>query len=99
MLAGPAIFLKWLSQHNADLAYVLAYLLAFYAPAIVTGFSRGTMFSAKTLIEGVWSTGFLVVFHLGSLLFQFDFFGASLPLVFLLAFARERGIIVPKRRG
>ncbi len=98
MLAGPAIFLKWLNQQNINLAYVVAYLLAFYVPAIATGFNKGVMFSTETLIRGIWSVGFLVVFHIGSLLFHFDFFAASLPLVFLFSFAWETGIIVPKRR-
>jgi len=99
MLSGPAIFLNWVGQHSANVAYVLAYLLAFYAPAMATGFNKGIMFSTKTLIAGARSVGLLVILHLGSLLFHFNFFGAPFPLVFLLALALETGIIVPKRRG
>ncbi len=98
MLGGPAIFLKWLSQQHINLAYGIAYLLAFYVPAIATGFNKGVMFSTETLIRGIWSVGFLVVFHVGSLLFHFDFFAASLPLVFLFSLAWETGRVVPKRR-
>jgi len=99
MLSGPALFLNSLSQRYPSLAVVLGYLLAFYAPAIAAGFNKETLFSTTTQKAGLWCVGLLILLHLGSLLFHFGSFGASLVLVFLFAFAQERGIIVPKRQG
>ncbi|MBN1921138.1 MAG: hypothetical protein JW892_07845 [Anaerolineae bacterium] len=99
MLTGPALFLNSLSQRYPSLAVILGYLLAFYAPAIVSGFNKGMIFSSATLKAGLWCVGLLVMLHLGSLLFHFGSFGTSLVLVFLFAFAQERGIIVPKTQN
>lgn len=96
MLSGPALFLNSLSQRYPILTIVLSYLLAFYAPAIATGFNKGIIFSTTTQKAGLWCVGLLILLHLGSLLFHFGSFGTSLVLVFLFAFAQERGIIVPK---
>ena len=98
MLAGPGIFLKSLGQRNTILAYILAYLFAFYTPAIVagfdTGFNKGTMFSNKTLIYGVWSAGILAIFHLISFFFSINVLGSFWIIVFLFA-----AVLVSRDRG